>query len=219
MKIENNAHSTRIENTIICLFFILLVCINTPLFSETYNQTFSFNPTLLLQGEYWRFITHPFVHISFYHLLTDTLVLVILWSLLQSYSFAEKLLLILTCLIGSLIGAWAGMNHYQVYDYSGLSGINYGLIGFICMQMMRQKQILKIFKIGVSVFYFSVLLMSIIELTIGSHFLSSIHLGNVGTPIISSHLAGIITGTFFYFIIERIKTSPSKDLSPLIIAG
>src|SRR5712671_432519 len=50
---------------------LLLVVLNWPLLYGTCNQALVFLPAPVRNGEWWRVLAHPFVHVTWYHLLLD----------------------------------------------------------------------------------------------------------------------------------------------------
>src|SRR5262245_26019153 len=53
------------------LFALLLVCFNLSLWRGHLSTSFSFHPGSVLSGEWWRLLTYPWAHVSWYHLALD----------------------------------------------------------------------------------------------------------------------------------------------------
>ena len=53
----------------IYILILILAILNLPLFiTGRPSEVLVFHPDKVLAGQWWQVITHPFVHISFYHL-------------------------------------------------------------------------------------------------------------------------------------------------------
>src|SRR5690348_16262975 len=66
------------------LLFALAVCIaNAPLLAGHCWQALTFQPEAVRAGQWWRLLTHPFVHITWYHLLLDGVAFFILYHSLS----------------------------------------------------------------------------------------------------------------------------------------
>src|SRR5688572_15031172 len=83
---------TRFE---IGIFIGLLILLNIP-FSEGWKSNFTLFPQALESGEWWRLLTFPWVHISFYHLLLDASAFILLYQTLRC-SFRLRLQHLLFC--------------------------------------------------------------------------------------------------------------------------
>jgi hypothetical protein len=63
------------------LFFALILAIaNAPLPGGVWQQQLVFFPGSLASGEWWRLVTHPLVHVSWYHLLLDGAAFLMLYA-------------------------------------------------------------------------------------------------------------------------------------------
>src|SRR5712691_7762767 len=62
--------------------FILLV-LNWPLLQGRCNTAMIFLPGPVREGDWWRLLSHPFVHVTWYHLLVDGTAFFLLYKDLQ----------------------------------------------------------------------------------------------------------------------------------------
>src|SRR5438046_3274341 len=53
------------------VFTGILLILNAPMLVGSCWSLMTFEKALVLEGEWWRLLTHPFVHVSWYHLLLD----------------------------------------------------------------------------------------------------------------------------------------------------
>lgn len=96
------------------------------------DGTWSFPPEIM-HGEIWRIWTPVFVHLSFFHLAFNLYFLWILGNTIERTKGSGKFLLF--CLV---TGAGAHFTQYFVVgpNFSGISGVVYGLLGYLWMKQM-----------------------------------------------------------------------------------
>ncbi len=138
--------------TKIVLVVCILIYFLSVLLSRKFNETTTaillgayYKEFVLINHDFWRFLTSGFIHISFWHLLMNMLSLVNLGRLMEKVYGAKKYLLIL---LGSII---SGNVFCYILDGNlvavGLSGGLYGLLAsmlvyFIQSGMIRKPQIM-----------------------------------------------------------------------------
>src|SRR5262245_57964872 len=59
------------QNIELAGFAVLLVALNWSLFQGVCNTRLMFMPEAARNGEWWRWFTHPFIHVTWWHLLLD----------------------------------------------------------------------------------------------------------------------------------------------------
>src|ERR1051325_3971744 len=74
------------------LFGVALLLFNLPLLNGSFSDAFIFLPDAVRAGEWWRFLTHPFVHVSWLHLSLDGVAFVVLYHSLEARSKTTRLL-------------------------------------------------------------------------------------------------------------------------------
>jgi rhomboid family GlyGly-CTERM serine protease len=179
------------------LLTVLLVLCNLHLFGGTSPAAVSFLPDSVADGEWWRIITHAFVHISWYHLLIDGAAFFLLYTCLQDTAVWKKLVYVAACAAGSLGAAFFSDTLYS-HGLCGLSGTAHGLMAVVACEFItshRRSDVL----IGLVCFAL-VIGKTVIELTTGRAFFSSMHLGSIGIPIVECHAGGIIGGCIMFLI-------------------
>lgn len=172
-----------------------MVALNLPMLFGQSNHGFIFLIDCVLEGQWYRFFTAPFVHVSIYHLLIDGLAFVMLYASLPYATMRQRL--------GSLLGIHAavmlGVAGFGAADlgYCGLSGIDHGLMVVWCLEMMRSGE--KTVRYAGLVGLVITAGKSLYEVASGQMAFEFLHLGSIGTPIVCSHLAGVIGGIAVYW--------------------
>ncbi len=177
---------------------MLLIIANLHLISGNFDNSLVFMPNEAYHGQYWRYITHPFVHLSWYHLMLDASAFFILYSGLTEAMFI-RLFYVLICGAFSLVFAIYFAPQTETYGLCGLSGIAHGLMAISSLDMMREKET---FKIG-AVSLIALIAKSIYEVITGKVFFEFLYFGLCGTPIIACHTGGVLGGIAGYFIITN----------------
>ena len=86
------------------LFGVVILIANLALLAGgTPAARYSFVPSLVAQGEWWRVPGHLFAHISFYHLLLDAGAFLLLYHGLKELSMGQRLAVVVGGAVGSLV--------------------------------------------------------------------------------------------------------------------
>jgi hypothetical protein len=90
----------------------------------------------------------------------------------------------------------------------GLSGIDHGLLVITSLGMIKTKNDRLLGYACLSL----VIAKCVYEMTAGDVFLSSIHHGLCGTPLVACHLGGVVGGLISFFLCRKSdnKTAQSK---------
>lgn len=216
----------RIEITLIILFIILIVVCNTHLHKADHELLLHFDKASVMNGEWWRIITHPFVHVSWYHLLLDTAAVAILWQEIRLSSVLQKLFVGCCCAAGSLlIAAWFSPEINQ-YGLCGLSGTAHGMMFFLglswIVQSFRTGTIQRTQLAAGLILAWISGLKSVIEVISGHVMLATMHAGDLGFPIVESHLGGIIGGLIAFILIgtaSRNRLISANRKASLVVGG
>ena len=143
-----------------------------------------FNPDAVAAGQWWRVLTHPFVHVSWYHLLLDGSAFVLLYRSLEQ----RRLSHLVAAGAGSLLASlWYWPTIGQT-GLCGLSGMAHGLMAVSALEMIRRQD-----RLG----WLCLLLVagkSIWEAVTGQVFFTWLHFGLMGTPVAVCHLGGVVGG-------------------------
>src|SRR5262249_29646850 len=117
---------------------LLVVVFNLPLLTGDVAYSFAFSPGAVLAGEWWRIFTHPFVHVSPYHLLLDATAFFIAYAELRERRWFERLGFVAASGAASLLAAWYGSPLVATHGLCGLSGIAHGLSVLVGLEMISR---------------------------------------------------------------------------------
>lgn len=149
-----------------------------------------FLPRAVAEGEWWRVLTHPFVHVSGYHLFLDATAFFLLYGQLRGRPLAHRLVCLVSSAGVSLGAAIVAAPLIESHGLAGLSGTAHGLMVFCGMQMMARRVSRSLG--GASVFL--LIAKSVYEAATGQAFFAAIHPGNLGTSQVVCHLGGVAGG-------------------------
>ena len=143
--------------------------------------------------EYWRFITPTFLHFGLFHLTFNAL---LIWVLGKNIEYMLGSFKIFFCII--VIAMFSNIGQYFLGGasiFGGLSGVVYGLLGFIWVSSnIAPSSILSLPQglIGFMLIWLFLGISGIIEFTIGLNIANAAHI--VG--LISGMIFGIFDGLF-----------------------
>ena len=184
---------------LLCAAVMLLTALcNLHLLRGTEPSPLIFTLDGIRQGEWYRLITHPLVHVSGYHLILDGLCMCLLFRAADLPIF-RKLGATAICGVTSLVYAVSASPHIATTGYCGLSGIAHGFMflvgwqwffaGFCASRSGRNAQT----PLGI-LFCLVVLAKSLWEVHTGQVLFRGSHYGDLGTPIVHAHLGGVFGG-------------------------
>lgn len=185
---------------------LLLMIANRTLLVGSVNDALVYHPFFVEAGEWWRLISYPLVHLSWYHLILDAGAFYLLYSCLVEMRPGRKLLMIAACSAGSLFFG-ARLGEVQTLGLAGLSGIDHGLMAISALQMMRTTAHRKI---GLACFVL-VLTKSVYELATGQVLFLALHTDLCGTPIAASHAGGVLAGLLVFWLLDAMKVYEYGD--------
>jgi len=197
------------------IFIVLLAVCNVHLFSAADASILCYNTTAITNGEWWRIISHPFVHVSWYHLILDAAAVAILWQETKLGSTLHKLFAAGCCSAGSLVVSLLMSSLIDQYGLCGLSGTAHGLMFFLGLSWIfgnssapeRNRYI----RLAAGTLLAAASgLKSVHEVSSGHVLFASLHTGNLGIPIVESHLGGIVGGLFAFLLLRGFQNIPRK---------
>lgn len=183
-------------------FTLLILLVNLPLFLGHVPARMILDLNGLMQGQWWRLVTHPFCHVSPYHLLLDGSAFLMLYESLSLEHTRDRLKVVLFTGIGSLLGAVMFSDLIAEHGLCGLSGIAHGLMAVVSLEWIsdhrkrRQGWVLFLIIIG----------KTVMECVTGDVMFASMHLGRCGLPIVSCHAGGVTAG-LLYGLISKWRRS------------
>ncbi len=181
------------------LWLTILFLINLGLlFGNTPATNLLYDPSAIANGEWWRLLSWPFVHVSRYHLLLDGTAFLMLYSSLEEKRVGVRLSYVAISALGSLLLPLAIAPQINNIGLCGLSGIAHGLMAISALEMLEKNNQKKL---GL------IMLLGLLgktgwELWSGSAFLHNLHFGNIGQPIVATHAGGVMAG-FSIFILQK----------------
>jgi len=190
----------------IVAFALLIALFNLPLLTGVSSTQFIYHPDAVSAGEWWRLFTHPFVHVSCYHLVLDALAFFLAYAELQHRRFPERLAFVAAASAGSLLAALAASPLIAAHGLCGLSGIAHGLTAVVSLEMLRRSDDPVSRWSGLFCFV-GVTGKSLFELVTGQVLFASWHLGWLGTPIAACHAGGVLGALLFWIMFQRRECS------------
>jgi rhomboid family GlyGly-CTERM serine protease len=175
-------------------FGLLLAVFSGPVLFGSMWHSMMFQPAAVRDGEWWRLFTHPFVHITWYHLLLDGSAFFMLYEGLIEKSSSRRLAYVAAGAMGSLLVSWAVSPTISTNGLCGLSGIAHGLMAVSAVEMMMShRRSSAEWRIGLVTFLI-VIGKAAIEAWTGRILFAFLYFGMVGDPIAVSHAGGTIGG-------------------------
>lgn len=154
----------------------------------------------LASGQYWRLLTPVFLHFSWLHIIFNSL---IIWEIGRRIEIAKSSTHIL--LVFVLVGVVSNFAQYSVQAntvFGGLSGVAYGVIGYIGVyQQVHYHPVLQFNKAAIAFFIVWLLLgvFGIIDLFI------------VGSIANAAHVAGLFSGALLGLVFALIDRANSRS--------
>jgi len=194
------------------LFAILLAIVNAPFLGGAWSGRFAFLSERVAQGEWWRMVTHPFVHVSWYHLLLDGTAFFMLYAELREWAAWRRLAAIIVSALGSLLAALTSPVVYA-NGFGGLSGAAHGLMAISAVEMIRGGAPWER-RAGWCALV-AVITKAAFEAATGNVALAFLHFGLMGVPVAACHAGGVIggLGVSLWFGAKRPRV-PAGPLQP-----
>ncbi len=188
----------------------LILLANLPLLVGLPDQGWVLLPDRVGQGEWWRLLLHPFVHVSAYHLLLDGVAFALLYDGLRGPTVGGRLATLAGCWFGGTVLPLLLAPQVSEIGLCGLSGIDHGLMAVSALEGLESRDAGER-RLG-ALFLATVLGKSILELATGRAFFSFLHFGLLGVPVVACHLGGVLGGTAAHFWLR--PGSPARGRSP-----
>jgi len=104
---------------------------------------------------------------------------------------SRRLLLLGACAAGSA-GAALLSPVFRQQGLCGLSGVAHGLMAVVCLDLVSSRDSRTVGIAGLAI----LVVKCVAEALTGSVVFSSLHAGNVGTPVVLCHAGGVLGGLF-----------------------
>jgi len=170
-----------------------------------------FRADLVAAGEWWRLLTHPFVHVSGWHLFLDGAAFLLLQAGLREPSLLRRLAFAASSAAGALAAAVLLHEETAVLGYCGLSGAAHGLMAVSALELALGRAGAGLRRAGV-ILLAIVAVKSGIEAWTGECVLDFIHMGRMGVPVAISHAGGLVGGLLAY---ATFASSPRPAVPPV----
>ena len=167
----------------------LVTTANFSLLHGQFNSGWLFLPGQVADGQWWRVVLHPWLHVSWYHLLLDTAAFVLVYHELRHLSTANRISAVFATGVGSLLAAVSFDPNIAVRGLCGLSGIAHGLMAMAAIETMRHRGIC--FWLGL-VSFLLVVGKCAAEAITGTVIFDFLHAGQIGSPVAVSHAGGVL---------------------------
>jgi rhomboid family GlyGly-CTERM serine protease len=214
---DSNRRTSHVPEFIV--FGIALVVLNYPLLTGAIFDSAVFLPADVMAGEWWRVPAHPFVHLSWYHLLLDAGAFLLLYGGLDEPARWKRILFVIGCGLGSLILSTLTSPIIGVRGLCGLSGIAHGLMAVSALECMiggradRKTWLTGMVSFGV------VVSKSIVEVLQGHVFFEFLHFGLMGLPIPACHAGGVLSGILMFLALGGARRPISEPGMSGILNG
>lgn len=192
---------TQADKLITIIFALLLIGCNTHLFTNQFPTAFIYDQQLAADGQWWRILTYPLVHLGWYHLLLDVSAVAFLWREVEEIGLFYKLGLWSICSVTSLAACIAWSPHLASTGLCGLSGIAHGLAVFVSLNWIHRAHSKRVKETTTwrsylpgTLLFLCLMLKSAYELFTAQIFFASIHPGYLGIPLVHSHIGGVLGG-------------------------
>jgi len=190
----------------------ILLLVNLPLFWGDIRAELLFLPSAVIDGQWWRVITYPLVHLTWYHLLLDAGGFLLVLHCLEEKRRCVVALYLTGASAGSLLGALALDPSVIQQGLSGLSGVAHGLMAVTALEMLQHKNQRTWGAFSLA----AVTVKSIYELWSGHVFFEFMHMGMCGHPLAASHAGGVTGGILTYGLIwawsHRRRSPGDRDI-------
>ena len=180
------------------LFIVVLLVANCPLIWGGDTSAWAFYLDRVQSGEFWRVLSYPFGHVTWYHLLLDAGVFLPLYMGLEDRRKTHRLALVACAALGALLAGLLASSQLPSKGLRGLSGIAYGLMAIWAIEMMLHRDRGHTYRRLGFLFLCFVLANIAWELATGTHVLDFLLFDMVGTPILICHLGGVVGAVVAY---------------------
>ena len=94
-----------------------------------------FLPKSVAAGEWWRVLTHPLAHVTWYHLLLDASGFLLLYDGLRQGRMLGRLAYVVAAAAGGLLASWLASPAFQEVGFCELSGVAHGLMAVAGLEL------------------------------------------------------------------------------------
>lgn len=202
-RLNGSVPSQHLARTELLVFAVLVTVFSGSVLFGSVWQSMIFQPAAVKGGEWWRLFTHPFVHITWYHLLLDASAFFLLYNSLLEMKLMRRLAYVAASAVGSLLLSWLAAPAIATGGLCGLSGIAHGLMAVSAVEMMiKQPRGSAEWRAGLITFAL-VVGKAAYEAISGRILFGFLYFGMVGDPVAVSHAGGIVGGLLGMLLLAR----------------
>ncbi|PLX83087.1 MAG: rhombosortase [Desulfuromonas sp.] len=185
----------------LAFWLLLLVVCNHSLLQGEVVSGFIFQPDRVVAGEWWRALLSPFVHLSWYHLALDAAAFLLLWQGLEEERPWGRWAFFLGSWGGSLLIPLLVAPRVLEGGLCGLSGVAHGLFAVTALELLfgGRREGGRVLGFGLLA---GVVLKVAWETVFGGELIGSLHLGDVGVPVVLCHLGGLLGGSLAFGLLS-----------------
>ena len=183
------------------IFIALIAIFSGPTLWGSSCRSMAFKADAVAHGEWWRILTHPFVHVTWYHLLLDATAFLTLYAGLLDQSLPRRLTFVVGGGAGSLLLSCCAFTSSQ-QTLCGLSGIAHGLMAVSALEMADSND-LALKRLGWTSFGL-VIGKAAFEAATGKMFFACLGFGMLGDPVAVSHAGGVIGSLSVLLLLNRL---------------
>lgn len=184
------------------LWAAVLLGVNWPLVHGICNSALIFLPGAVGAGESWRVLTHPFVHVTWYHLLLDGSAFFLLYHDLGAQPAWKRIAYVVASAAGSLLLPLVTDPTIAVKGLCGLSGIGHGLMVISALESMKSGNDALVRRIGL-VSLLLVIAKSLFEALTGKILFGFLYFGLVGDPVATTHAGGALGALLAWLVFSQ----------------
>jgi rhomboid family GlyGly-CTERM serine protease len=183
---------------------LVLLALNWSLLQGVCNSGLIFLPDAVRYGEWWRLFTHPFIHVTWLHLLLDGAAFLILYRDLQEQPWLQRVLFCIGSAVGSLVVCLSADPMLSTEGLCGISAIAHGLMAISALNLMGQRHDKLLFRIGLCSFLL-VTVKCLIEVLTGKMLFTFLYFGMVGDPVAVTHAGGVLGALVTWLVWEQSR--------------
>jgi len=203
LRVKNARMRIRFDLTFI---LAVLVGLNLHLAGMGNPQPWIFFPAPVLAGQWWRLLTHPFVHVSLYHLLLDAGAFLILYCGIDYRSSTAKAAAASVCAASGLTAAWLSDAPIDTLGMCGLSATAHGLMALTALQRIDRGEESAAGIVSLVL----VAAKSTAEAVTGQVMFDFVHMDLCGSPLAVCHLGGVLGGVGVFLTGKLIGLFPAS---------
>jgi len=138
---------------------LVLAFFNWRLLQGGHAESFVVTKTALADGEWWRLLTAPFVHLTWYHILSDVSTCLCFYASMGERRVAIRLLYFTAAALGGTLTGFALGNLSATVPLCGLSSVVYAMLAISGINLIRNHGRLRLFR-NVGILFVAYAIMS-----------------------------------------------------------